>query len=187
MLTMVLLIIILLLLIAIVAMIVTGWPGRERAEIEKTGNALRREMAEHRAESIQLLHSIRIEVEDSVHDSIEREMASFATRSSRSRRNPGASRAVSKSRAQQVGIVAESDDLPVMVEEDGLDYGMPESVLEARQLPLFPDKQEPVRAVAPAVFAATAPSVPRVEEDNDVAPVEVIRIGYMIDDIPDVE
>jgi FtsZ-interacting cell division protein ZipA len=189
MLTTILLIIILLLLIAIVAMIVTGWPGREREEIEKTGNALRREMAEHRAESIQLLHAIRIEVEDSVRESIEREMAGFGSKGGRSRgsRSSGSSKGISKPRAQQAGLVAASDELPSMVEEDGADYGFDVSVIEARQLPLFPESPEPARADAPSAAVAAAPSVPQVAVDDDVPPPEVIRIGYMFDDIPDVE
>ena len=187
MLTTILLIIILLLLIAIVAMIVTGWPGREREEIEKTGNALRREMAEHRAESIQLLHAIRIEVEDSVRESIEREMAGFGSKGGRSRgsRSSGSSRALSKPRAHQAGLVAASDELPSMVEEDGADYGYEAGVMETRQLPLFPES--PVRADAPAIAVAPVPSASEVAPDDDVPPPEVIRIGYMFDDIPDVE
>ena len=190
MLTTVLLIIILLLLIAIVAMIVTGWPGREREEIEKTGNALRREMAEHRAESIQLLHAIRIEVEDSVRESIEREMAGFGSKGGRSRgsRSSVSSRALSKPRAYQAGSVAASDELPSIVEEDGADYGIDMAVIEIRQLPLFPEISEPApRSDAPSVGVAPAPSAPQVEVDDGVPPSEVIRIGYMFDDIPDVE
>jgi FtsZ-interacting cell division protein ZipA len=189
MLTTILLIIILLLLVALVAMIVTGWPGREREEIEKTGNALRREMAEHRAESIQLLHAIRIEVEDSVRESIEREMAGFGSRGGRSRgsRSSGSSRAQSKPRAPQAGLAASSDELPSMVEEDLSCYGYDTGVMETRQLPLFPDSPEPVRADAPATEVVPVPSVPQVAEDADVPPPEVIRIGYLIDDIPDVE
>ncbi|NTW52314.1 MAG: hypothetical protein HGB22_06985 [Chlorobiaceae bacterium] len=188
MLTTILLIIILLLLIALVAMVVTGWPGRERAEIEKTGNALRREMAEHRADSIQLLHAIRIEVEDSVRESIEREMAGYGSKGARGRgaRSSGSSRATSKSRQQQAGV-AMPDQLPAMVEEDGADYGADVAVIDTMQLALFPEKAEPVRKVTPPAPVTPAPSVSQVEEDEFIPPPEVIRIGYLIDDIPDVD
>ncbi|NTU57822.1 MAG: hypothetical protein HGB00_02720 [Chlorobiaceae bacterium] len=188
MLTTILLIIILLLLIAIVAMMVTGWPGRERNEIEKTGNVLRREMAEHRAESIQLLHAIRIEVEDSVRESIEREMAGYGSKGGRSRssRSSGSSKATSRSRSQQVDNIAISDNIHSVVEEDGSDNGVDIAIIETLQLPLFPQTPEPVRAVAPAL-AVAAPPAPKVEEEEFVPPPEVIRIGYLIDDIPDVE
>ena len=189
MLTTILLILILLLLIAVVAMVVTGWPGRERAEIEKTGNALRREMAEHRADSIQLLHAIRIEVEDSVRESIEREMAGYGSKGGRSRgaRGAGAPRANSKSRQQQAGNEIVQNELPSMVYEDGADYGAEVAVIDTMQLPLFPETTEPVKAVAPAISVVPTPSVPHVEEDEFIPPPEVIRIGYLIDDIPDVD
>jgi FtsZ-interacting cell division protein ZipA len=189
MLTTILLIIILLLLVAIVGMIVTGWPGRESEEIEKTGNALRREMAEHRAESIQLLHAIRIEVEDSVRESIEREMAGYGSRSGRSRgsRGSSSSRAQSKPRQQQSEIAAVPNEFHAMVEDNGADYGYDVGVIETRQLPLFPESPEDARADAPVAAVSPVPPVPQVEVEDDVPPPEVIRIGYMFDDIPDVE
>ena len=42
-----LLIVIVVLLIGVLALMLTGWPGRERKEIEKTGRELRRELAQH--------------------------------------------------------------------------------------------------------------------------------------------
>ena len=73
----VLLIVIVLLLLGIVAMMLTGWPGREQKEIEKTGQDLRRELAQHRADSIQLLHAMRIELEESFRETIEEQVESF--------------------------------------------------------------------------------------------------------------
>ena len=189
MLTTILLIIILLLLIAVVAMVVTGWPGRERAEIEKTGNALRREMAEHRADSIQLLHAIRIEVEDSVRESIEREMAGYGSKGGRSRgsRGAGAPRASAKPRPQQAGHEVVLNELTSMVYEESAEYAAEVPVIDTMQLPLFPEKAEPVQNVAPTVAVDPTPSVQHVEEDEFIPPPEVIRIGYLIDDIPDVD
>ncbi|HWR01918.1 MAG TPA: hypothetical protein VN371_08620, partial [Chlorobaculum sp.] len=174
MLTTILLIIILLLLIAIIAMIVTGWPGRERAEIEKTGNALRREMAEHRADSIQLLHAIRIEVEDSVRESIEREMAGYGSKGGRSRssRGAGTPRANAKPRPQQAANEVVLNELTSMVYEEGADYATEVPVIDTMQLPLFPEKAEPARPVVPtaAVVQQPPPLVQHVEEDEFIPP-----------------
>jgi hypothetical protein len=187
-LTIVLLSVILLLLVVIVAMLVTGWPGRERAEIERAGNALRREMAEHRAESIQLLHAIRIEVEDSVKESIERELAGHGSRGGRSRASRVAAvpRASSKLRSPASPAVTGPESAPAMTEEERADYGGPEMILEERQLPLFPESPEPAGVSAPVVVAAgQTPPVPHTPKDPEPEP-EMISMGY-IDDIPDVE
>ena len=52
------------LLLGILALLLIGWPGRELKEIEKIGRELRRELAQQRADSIQLLHAMRIELEE---------------------------------------------------------------------------------------------------------------------------
>lgn len=177
--TIILLSIIIVLLVAIIVMMVTGWPGRERAEIERIGNTIRREMAEHRADSIQLLHSIRIEVEDSVKESIEREMAGYGSRGGRSRSSRGGA---SRPRSQSPAVVAESDSSPVMIEEDTPEYRASQTDLEARQISLFPLGATAVTTIAPLVEAVPEPTV-------EIAPVpepETISMGF-IDDIPDVE
>lgn len=166
--------VIIVLLVVIVAMMVTGWPGRERAEIEKTGNALRREMAEHRADSIQLLHSIRIEVEDAVRESIEREMAAASPRSGRSRRRRPVQDAVTDAPGQQA----------MMPVEEESDDGVIDASVRQRQLPLFPDI--PVVAT-PAAVLAVEPV--RVEPEPEPEPVRVepVSHSFAFDDIPDVE
>jgi hypothetical protein len=73
----VLLIVIVVLLIGVLALMLTGWPGRDRKEIEKTGRELRRELAQHRSDSVQLLHAMRMELEESIRETIELEFASF--------------------------------------------------------------------------------------------------------------
>ncbi|NTU67386.1 MAG: hypothetical protein HGB02_00750 [Chlorobiaceae bacterium] len=157
----VLLCMVILLLAFVIAMIVTGWPGRDREEIERSGNALRREMAEHRSESIQLLHAIRIEVEDSVKESIEREMAGYAGRG--------------RSRASKAKKVVETRD-PVREpdETDGFEEPVSVSILADRQLPLFgdPPHGEPIPAPVPAQLQEPEP--------------ETVFVGY-VDDIPDVD
>jgi hypothetical protein len=168
----ILLSIVILLLAAIIAMMVTGWPGREREELERTGNTLRREMAEHRSESIQLLHAIRIEVEDSVKESIEREMANFGSR--------GRSRA---SRGKKVPV----DAAQPLAETESFEEASSESILADRQLPLFGNK--PVASIhdEPAAKPPVAAPVPPPPKEDEIELIpETIFVGY-IDDIPDVE
>jgi hypothetical protein len=173
--------IILLLLALIVAMMVTGWPGRDRAEIEKAGNTLLREMAEHRAESIRLLHAIRNEVEDSVKESIERELAQLGTRGGKGRGSRGAVRLPARPPIQ----AAVSDTPPAMPEPEDPDE-VRETVMltevELRQLPLFLENSGTVPEQAPAQPAATVSPKPA----TDYPQPETIHMGY-VDDIPDVE
>ncbi|NTV03119.1 MAG: hypothetical protein HGB04_10150 [Chlorobiaceae bacterium] len=172
----VLLCIVILLLAAIIGMMLTGWPGRERSGLDGA-EALRREMAEHRSESIRLLNTIRIKVEDSVKESIEREMANYGSR--------GRSRTTKGKAARDAS--AQGDTAQPPVEAAAFDEPAAESILAARQLPLFGDKpvasihDEP--AASPAVAAPVPPS-PR-EDEIELVP-ETIFVGY-IDDIPDVE
>ena len=173
----VLLCIVILLLAGIIAMMVTGWPGRERREIERAGNALRKEMAEHRSESIQLLHSIRIEVEDSVKEAIEREMANYGSR--------GRSRA-SKAKAAKEAKAAATAELTTTGTEE-FDDPAPDSILAARQLPLFGVAPVPAISAEPAPKPSVAVSVPQAPRHDEIELVpETIFVGY-IDDIPDVE
>lgn len=192
MMTIVLLVIILLLLAGIVAMMVTGWPGRERAEIEKTGNALRREMAEHRGESIQLLHSIRIDLEETLRETIERELATHNMKNGRYR-GAGVSRSSGRpARPSQPnqGAVASSGELVegteyLMVHEPGTGYGGEEAFMVPQQLLLFPDHSETAEETSPAgPDASVHTSQPMPDE---VEPVISRSFGYAIDDIPDVE
>lgn len=78
--TIFLLLLVLMLLGVIVFMMVTGWPGRHKAEIEKAISSLRRELAEQRVESLRFMQSIRTGIEDTVEETLEREMADLARR-----------------------------------------------------------------------------------------------------------
>ncbi len=174
----VLLCIVILLLSAIIAMMVTGWPGRDRAGIDRATEALRREMAEHRSESIRLLHGIRIKVEDSVKESIEREMANYGSRGGRSRSRK-APRAVDEEVQSSPFVDAAAPDDPA-----------PESILAARQISLFGGSDAPpsapaLRKPAPAPVRPSPPAPPAKEPEPELVR-ETIFVGY-IDDIPDVD
>lgn len=172
-----------LLLAVIVAMMVTGWPGRERAGIESTLNALQRDMASHRSELTQALHAIRIDVEDSVKESIEREMAGFSARSGRSRasRGPGSAKGA-KSVPQDAADEAASQAIAAPELQGAPEELTFEAILAARQLPLFGDagKQDvPVTPVEPSARLSPDRQAPEPA-------VETIYMGYL-DDIPDAE
>jgi hypothetical protein len=194
MMTIVLLFIILLLLAGIVTMMLTGWPGRERAEIERSGNALRREMAEHRGESIQLLHSIRIDLEETLREIIEREMAIHTIKSGRYR-GSGASRSSGRqSRPAQPrestvagsGEWAETTGVDcLMVQESGTGYGGEEAFIEPLQLLLFPEPAE-IGAQPPPSEQVTSGNTTQLSPDS-VEPVFTRSFGYAIDDLPDVD
>ncbi len=163
----VLMIVIILLLGVIIAMLVTGWPGHQREEVEQIGNNLRREMSELRSDSLQLMKAIRIEIEDAVRESVEREMAAAAPR--------GRSRRTSRKKVQEV----DSGSVPNSAAAEEADNGSYESPLQTMQISLFSEK--PTAAEPPKTVAA----VP----EKPVAPqpkAETIYMGY-IDDLPDVE
>jgi hypothetical protein len=167
----VLLSIVILLLAAIITMMVTGWPGRDRAGIDSAAQSLRREMAEHRTESILQLNVMRVKLEDSVKESIEREMAGYG--------NKGRSR-LSRGKASRVPLIPQASAMQQGVEDEPYDEPTSESILASRQLPLFG------AAVTPAPAPGPAPRpVPATEPEPELQP-ETIFVGY-IDDIPDVD
>lgn len=163
-----LLALIILLLLVIIAMLATGWPGRQREEIGRLGNSLRREMAEQRSESLQLMKSLRIVVEDAVKESVEKELASSRPRSGRSRKS-------ASSKAPDAATVQEA-----VVSEGEPDNGCQLSVLQAMQISLFPDQAPIAPVVEPNQPASAEPSVAKAPEP------ETIHMGF-VDDIPDAE
>ncbi|HHE31234.1 MAG TPA: hypothetical protein ENL07_00990 [Chlorobaculum parvum] len=164
----VLLVLIVLLLAVIIAMLATGWPGKQKEEMERLGNSLRREMAEQRSDSLQLMKAIRIEIEDAVRESVEREMAAAAAPRGRSRRG-------SRKKVQEVDSGAARD----MGGAEETDNGSYESPLQAMQISLFSEK--------PVTAESSKPLADVTEKPVDLKPeAETIHMGY-IDDIPDVE
>lgn len=126
--------------------------------------AWRREMAEHRAESIRMMNAIRITVEDSIQEAVEREMA--AARPRRSRKASKAAQAEAQEGADAAPMAGMAAD------------ETPDSVLIARQISLFqepdPVKAELAESIQPQLAAPATPVVS-----------SVMVIGG--DDLPDVE
>lgn len=163
-----LLILIVVLLIGLVAMMLIGWPGREKKEIEKTGRELRRELAQHRADSIQLLHAMRIDLEESIRESLERQFESFEVMNRRapSRHKKSSSNQGVPSRLEVDGNddVAGTEDVAVKRCRASR-FQVSES---DRQLPLFDE-----------------PSV--LEEPVLEKPEYIVSQVFADDDLPDIE
>ena len=137
-----LLIVIVVLLIGVLALMLTGWPGRERKEIEKTGRELRRELAQHRSDSIQLLHAMRMELEESVRETLEQEFASFEKMnqraSSRQKKSPASQQGKSSKQEEEDNGSGEGDEEITMKRSKGSRFHQSES---ERQFPLFHERK----------------------------------------------
>jgi len=127
-----LLIVIVVLLVGVLALLLTGWPGRERKEIEKTGQELRRELAQQRADSVQLLHAMRIELEESVRETLEQQFESFEMM----QRRPSSRQ--KKSYSTQEGIASKLEAEGSQGGEKGYRLQLSD---RDRQLPLFQEKK----------------------------------------------
>jgi hypothetical protein len=146
-----LLCVIVFLLLVIFVMLTTLWPRRLRDEMDRLGNGLRREIAEQRSDNLKIMKSLRIVVEDAVKESVEKELASAPPRS-RSRKS-------ARAKALEAETVPEA-----VAAEEAQDNGAQLTVLQAMQIPLFPEKSE---------AAQPAPEP------------ETIHMGF-VDDIPEI-
>jgi hypothetical protein len=153
------------LLLVIIVMLAILWPGKVRDEMEQLGNSLRREMAEQRSESLQLMKSLRIVVEDAVKESVEKELAAAAPR--------GRSRKAVRTKAHDAA------EIPAIAEDETLDDRNNETPLQAIQISLF--SETPVTTKPPAPIAGSSEKAGESQPET-----ETIHMGY-VDDIPDVE
>lgn len=172
--TTVLLLIVLVLLVANIVMMFTVWPRRQRAEIEKAVSALRREMAEHRGDSIRLMQAIRNEVEDAVQESLEREMSDFFRRGAGSQASFQRSAIAPPEAASKEGVPGKSEE---NIAE------LTEAEKQAQQMSLFQEK-----AISGQQVSAETPEEPESEndaEEPDAEPMERVQAD-LHDDIPDV-
>ncbi|NTW11453.1 MAG: hypothetical protein HGB36_04525 [Chlorobiaceae bacterium] len=202
-----LLIVIILLLGGIIAMMVTGWPGQKKNEIDRTGQDIRRELAQQRADTVQLLHSMRIELEDSLRDVIEQKFDAFEVTQSRGSSRRRRSYTVSREpNAQFLPGASNGDDAA----EGDNGAKMPRSACngdyeEDRQLQLF-QAAEPQKATRSAVeeqmrslleqstsgikVSGEIRSSEKTEKSDDDGYISMIRVlpsPELYDDIPDIE
>lgn len=158
-----LLIVIVVLLVSVLALMLIGWPGRERKEIEKTGRELRRELAQHRADSVQFLHAMRMELEESIRETLEQEFASFEKlnqrASSRQKKSPATQQGTSS--RQEEEEIEGLDDLS-MKRSKSSRFHLSE---RKQQLPLFQEKKpvEETEFIASQVFLDD--DIPDIEHD----------------------
>ncbi|MEI7707562.1 MAG: hypothetical protein WCI90_04775 [Chlorobium sp.] len=164
-----LLIVIVVLLVGVLALMLSGWPGRERKEIEKTGRELRRELAQHRADSVQLLHAMRMELEESVRETLEQEFASFEKMNqrvpSRQKKSLAAQQGKSSRQEEDENESGESVDDLSLKRSKASRFHQSE---RERQFPLFEEKKE----------------LEKIElEETEFVASQV----FLDDDIPDIE
>lgn len=174
--TTVLLLIVLVLLVANIVMMFTVWPRRQRAEIEKAVSALRREMAEHRGDSIRLMQAIRNEVEDAVQEVLEHEMADYFRR--------GASGQTSFQRTAATSADSVSAEGGKTSQREG-DTATPDKESAAQQMSLF---QQQVEARRPALSESSEEPEEQVgdKKQADAEPMEKVQ-AVLHDDIPDID
>lgn len=182
--TLFLLVLAVVLLLAILAILLSGWPGRERRALEDLGRELRRELAQSRTDTVQLLHAMKIELEESLREAVEEEVASLAAagrkRASSVRRSPAPRRALGAfPPSAPSGRVSGTE--AAVVSEEAEEWPVPEE--ESGQLRLFAEDPRPdlaplEEAPVPEPVAATLPQAPPEEE--------MIRV-YAAADLPDVD
>ncbi|MEI8032929.1 MAG: hypothetical protein WCH05_06265 [Chlorobiaceae bacterium] len=179
-----LLVIILLLLAAVVALLVTGWPGRELREIEATGRDLRRELAEHRTGTMQMLHAMRIELDESLREAVEQQFESLAaaTAQSATRRRKAAPP------KPEVPAIASSEPINADGNQEEPSHASVKEPVEPpvddRQFGLFAAKL-PKEKLHQQKDEADEIRIDLIESKEPLERVESLSIGY--DDIPDIE
>ncbi len=175
MLTTLLLSVILILLVLLIVMHVTGWPESSRHEPDQFGREFRREIAGLRAESAQILHSVKNELEslfsdgiDEKHDllikRIEASIALMQTTPS------GVRKRISRKNSDEGRI---DDPLPedCVTGEPGQRSTAGNPLLFERQFMLFPDDEANVcPAVGDVSEAEEYISVPAADFDMDLDP-----------------
>lgn len=171
-----LLLIIMILLAAVIILMFTVWPRRQRAEIEKAVSALRREMAEHRGDSIRLMQAIRNEVEDTVQEVLEHEMTDYFRR--------GTPAQTSFQRAATTSADTVSAEGERMTQREG-DTVAPAKENVAQQMSLF---QQRVESKRPAFSESPEEHKEQVPDTKqaDAEPMEKVQ-AVLHDDIPDID
>jgi hypothetical protein len=202
-----LLIIIVLLLIGVVALLVTGWTLTETNDIERTGQDIRRELAQQRADTVRLLHSMRIELEDSLREVIEQKFDSFEVRqsrgSSRRRRSAPVNRDMNTGFTPASAAMNDDEDVEDDIPSRNARSDFSSQQENERQFQLFP-VSEPQKKTAPSLeeqmrslLEKPKPRVVRedqpaekLREKGDEEYISMIRVlpaDDLYDDIPDLE
>lgn len=181
-----LLLVILLLLAAIVFMLVTGWPGAHRRDIEKAASSLRREMAEHRSDSMRLMQVIRTEVEDAVQESLDRELAALA--GNRGMVSPPAQPSAITPRIAGQGSPPAGSGIDssssVLTAAAAAGWAETEALRRSRQLSLFTSPPESAETRPPEGPQPASVDTPPVQKESGTE--GMVKVDAVLhDDIPD--
>ncbi len=175
MLTTLLLFVILILLVLLIVMHVTGWPERSRHEPDQFGIEFRREMAGLRAESVQILHGVKNELESLLSDGIDEKIDLLIKRIDSSiavmQTIPSGIRRRNPKKSCDEGLT--DDPLPEnsVAVETGRSSTAGNPILYERQFMLFPDDEASVCATVRDVSDAEEYiSVPAADFDIDLDP-----------------
>jgi hypothetical protein len=163
--TTVLLIIIVVLLLTVLALLSTGWPGREQKEIEEIGRELRRELAQQRADSVQLFHAMRLDLDDFLRETLDMKLDSILALNSQSHnRRKKQVAAQSEDPSQTESQVEESDENKTVAERQlGLFSG---ALPQQKQETVAPIDAVPVKAAAN--FTCAIDDIPDIDSLNDL-------------------
>ncbi|NTU97887.1 MAG: hypothetical protein HGA62_08770 [Chlorobiaceae bacterium] len=205
-----LLILIVLLLTGVIALLVTGWTLTEKNDIERIGQDIRRELAQQRADTVQLLHSMRIELEESIREVIEQKFN--ALEAMQSRGNSRRRKSATASREMHAGCsaaVMNGDEGAEGTEEEIVSRPMrgvtvPEYEND-RQFLLFPEAsqqetqrpslEEQMRSLLekpePGVMVPgeilSEEKTRKKEDDEYISMIRILPASDLYDDIPDIE
>ncbi|NTW55758.1 MAG: hypothetical protein HGB20_01785 [Chlorobiaceae bacterium] len=207
-----LLIIIVLLLGCVIWLQVTGWTLVEKNDVDRTGQDIRRELAQHRADNIQLLHSIRIELEESIREVIEQKFDAFESRQqgrggSRRRRTTQVQRSSGPeytpapvndlngaddetepvSSGKSLSRYDEEDDRQFQLFPSAAPQTKSKAALEEEMRSLL-EKPRPVPQTQLAAEPAQNQRKAEVKDDDEyISMIRVLPSADLYDDIPDIE
>lgn len=168
---------IVLLLVAVVVLLLTGWPGREERAIEEIGRELRKELAQHRADSVQLFHAMRIDLDDSLRETMEEKLEALSGVNSRlfdSRKKPTPAQPQPPWQNEEQAVDIEEE----YGHKNGRNGHGTRSAVDERQLMLFsgePEEAKPDEAAlldttsvkSAASFTCTIDDIPEIEDLPD--------------------
>ena len=207
-----LLIIIVLLLAGVIGLLVTGWTLVEKNDVDRTGQDIRRELAQHRADTIQLLHSMRIELEESLREVIEQKFDAFESRqqgggASRRRRSAPVQRGsgpvivpapvneingaddeiTSAPSGKSLSRFDEDDDRQFQLFPSAAPQPKSKAALEEEMRSLL-EKPRPVPQAPLAAEPAQNQRKAEVKDDDEyISMIRVLPSADLYDDIPDIE
>ena len=153
--TTILLFVIVFLQLLLLALMIFGRTAREKPEFEGSGEEVRRELAQHRADSLQFLHAMRIELEESLRETIDLKLDSLAVKSSFALKKSSEQRAPKRGNGS---AGAAEEGVETCAEKSGSRSGEKE-----QQLELFSETSQTVEPECSFVRVYAADDLPDIE------------------------